>query len=147
MATAPSVRIGTAERERAADLLGEHFRAGRLDMHEYDERITAAFAARTQEDLKPLFADLPATPKQRERDPRADSGHRHTPMPIFAFRALGLAILGAAAIALIVAGAPFVLIGLLVWLRLSGRMWGGYRRHAHHSRFADYSDRGHRGWA
>ncbi len=53
------LRIGDAERERAADALGAHFRAGRLDPTEYDERVQAAFGARTAAELTPLFADLP----------------------------------------------------------------------------------------
>jgi hypothetical protein len=55
------VRIGHAERERAATLLGEHFAAGRLDMAEFDERIQRVYAARTAGELEPLFADLPDT--------------------------------------------------------------------------------------
>ena len=50
------IRIGDAERERAAEALGEHLRAGRLNVGEYDERLTEAFAARTADDLTPLFA-------------------------------------------------------------------------------------------
>jgi TM2 domain-containing membrane protein YozV len=55
----PSLRIGFAEREAAVRELGEHYAAGRLDGAEYEERTTAAYAARTAEDLDPLFADLP----------------------------------------------------------------------------------------
>jgi Domain of unknown function (DUF1707)/TM2 domain len=57
--TQPPVRIGNAEREAAARELGEHYAAGRLDAGEYEERTTAAYAARTAEDLAPLFGDLP----------------------------------------------------------------------------------------
>lgn len=53
------LRIGDAEREQAARRLGEHFAAGRLDEQEHSERTTAAYAARTQEQLDALFADLP----------------------------------------------------------------------------------------
>jgi hypothetical protein len=53
------LRIGDAERERAAQSLGEHLRAGRLEMAEYDERLERAYAARTANDVVPLFADLP----------------------------------------------------------------------------------------
>src|ERR671917_799968 len=55
----PSLRIGNAEREAAVRELGEHYAAGRLDAAEYEERTTAAYAARTADDLQPLFADLP----------------------------------------------------------------------------------------
>jgi TM2 domain-containing membrane protein YozV len=55
----PSLRIGNTEREAAVRELGEHYAAGRLDAAEYEERTSAAYAARTAEDLAPLFADLP----------------------------------------------------------------------------------------
>lgn len=59
MADSPDVRIGTAERERAFSLLGEHFAAGRLSPAEFDERSAAAGRAVTRGELIPLFADLP----------------------------------------------------------------------------------------
>jgi TM2 domain-containing membrane protein YozV len=57
--SSPKARIGNAEREAAVRDLGDAYAAGRLDAHEYEERTTAAYAARTVEDLAPLFADLP----------------------------------------------------------------------------------------
>lgn len=56
----PPVRIGNDERQAAVDLLGEHYTLGRLEADEFDERVGAAYAARTQSDLDQLFADLPA---------------------------------------------------------------------------------------
>lgn len=53
------MRIGYVEREAAVRELGEHYTAGRLDAAEYEERTSAAYAARTADDLRPLFADLP----------------------------------------------------------------------------------------
>jgi hypothetical protein len=55
----PGIRIGHDEREAAVRELGEHFSEGRLDPQEYEERMSAAYAARTTDDLAPLFADLP----------------------------------------------------------------------------------------
>jgi Domain of unknown function (DUF1707)/TM2 domain len=57
--SSPPVRIGNTEREAAVRELGEHYAAGRLDAAEYEERTTAAYAARTADDIAPLFADLP----------------------------------------------------------------------------------------
>jgi hypothetical protein len=54
-----SIRIGTAEREQAVTALGDHFAQGRLGPEEFEERMTAAYAARTADDLDRLFADLP----------------------------------------------------------------------------------------
>lgn len=59
-ADAPGVRIGDQERGAAMEALGDHLRAGRLDPHEYDERMEAVAAAKTMADLRPVFADLPA---------------------------------------------------------------------------------------
>lgn len=59
MARDGNIRVGTAERERAIDELGEHFSEGRIDVAEYESRCGAAAAARTQAELAALFADLP----------------------------------------------------------------------------------------
>jgi TM2 domain-containing membrane protein YozV len=53
------LRIGTAEREEAARLLADHFGMGRITPDEYETRVTAAYAAATLGDLRPLFGDLP----------------------------------------------------------------------------------------
>jgi TM2 domain-containing membrane protein YozV len=60
--TPDPVRIGNSEREAAVKALGEHFAEGRLDPEEYEERVAAAYAARTNQDLAPLFKDLPGPP-------------------------------------------------------------------------------------
>ena len=59
MADVPDIRIGTAEREQALDLLSEHFAAGRLTVTEFDERSGIVSAATTRSELVPVFADLP----------------------------------------------------------------------------------------
>src|SRR5262245_35358598 len=53
------LRVGDTERHKAATALGEHFATGRLDQQEFDERVQAAYAARTRVDLRRLFLDLP----------------------------------------------------------------------------------------
>jgi hypothetical protein len=53
------IRIGNAEREQAVKALGDHFAQGRLEPDEFEERMTAAYAARTAADLDRLFDDLP----------------------------------------------------------------------------------------
>jgi TM2 domain-containing membrane protein YozV len=64
MSTAPdhpdSFRIGTAEREDAVRVLGEHFAEGRLNSDEYETRVSAAYEAENRAGLRPLFDDLPA---------------------------------------------------------------------------------------
>jgi hypothetical protein len=54
------MRVSDAEREAAATELREHFASGRLNSDELDQRLTAAFAARTRADLNALYTDLPS---------------------------------------------------------------------------------------
>lgn len=53
------IRASDAEREDALRVLADHYADGRLDRAEFDERADAAFAARTREQLRALFRDLP----------------------------------------------------------------------------------------
>ncbi|HEX4689605.1 MAG TPA: DUF1707 domain-containing protein [Solirubrobacteraceae bacterium] len=56
----PALRASDADRERVAAVLREAAGDGRLDLDELDERLQAAYAARTHEELGPLTADLQA---------------------------------------------------------------------------------------
>jgi len=55
----PDIRIGDRDREQAVLHLGTAFGEGRLDLAEYDERLAAAYSAKTASDLLHLTADLP----------------------------------------------------------------------------------------
>ena len=61
MAAGNEMRVSDAEREAAAAELQEHFASGRLNQDELDERLAAAFAAKTRADLNALFTDLPSS--------------------------------------------------------------------------------------
>ena len=54
-----SIRAGNADRERVVAQLNAAFSEGRLDVAELDERVAAAYAAKTLGELVPLTADLP----------------------------------------------------------------------------------------
>jgi thiamine pyrophosphate-dependent acetolactate synthase large subunit-like protein len=54
-----NVRAGDADRERVAEALRRHFAEGRLDPDEFDQRLSAAFRAKTMGELGDLVADLP----------------------------------------------------------------------------------------
>lgn len=121
MAGSPELRIGTAERERAAADLGEHLAAGRLSTEEFDERVRQAYAARTAAELTPLFRDLPnlrpAPPPPR---PRRD------------LRPLLLVLLVAAVIAWVVfVHVPPFFVFPLMWFVFASRRggWGGGPRY------------------
>jgi len=56
------IRAGNADRERVVQRLNDALAEGRLDVHELDERVAAAYAAKTLGELQPLLADLPPEP-------------------------------------------------------------------------------------
>ncbi|MCB5167236.1 DUF1707 domain-containing protein [Streptomyces bambusae] len=55
----PQLRASDADREHVVERLREAVAEGRLDMDEFEERMTAAYASRTYADLEPLTRDLP----------------------------------------------------------------------------------------
>lgn len=52
-------RIGNAERDAAVERLRLNLDEGRLDQATYESRVATALTATTQDDLEPLFQDLP----------------------------------------------------------------------------------------
>ena len=133
------LRIGDAERERAAAELGEHYAQGRLDTDEHAERLDRIWAARTRRELGPVFADLPGghgpapavtrtTPWTAPRVPSASTRRRTPgwPFPLLPLLVV-LAVVG------IVTHLPFILIGLGVWF-LFARKGCGPRVHRIHGR-------------
>ncbi|MBB1254437.1 DUF1707 SHOCT-like domain-containing protein [Streptomyces alkaliterrae] len=55
----PEMRASDADRERVAARLREGYAEGRLDVDEFEQRLTAAYASRTYGDLEPLLRDIP----------------------------------------------------------------------------------------
>lgn len=107
------LRIGDAERDRAAADLGEHYAEGRLTAAEHAERLDRIWAARTRADLAPVFADLPARhPHSVGREPFAGRGvvRRGGPSPLV----LGLA--GLLVVLTVVTHLPLVLIALVLFV-------------------------------
>ena len=81
--TEPSgVRVSDQDRERAADEIRQHFAAGRLTDDELNDRLSAVYRARTDEELRSLSADLPKLPaspaeQRAELAARRATLHRH----------------------------------------------------------------------
>ena len=100
------IRVSDAERERATELLREHWIAGRLDEQELDARCAEAYAARTDADLAYAMRELPAPPPA----PRPDTSAATTSL-----------ILGCVGLALF-----FFSVGFLSFLTLplSATAWG-----------------------
>lgn len=55
------MRISDAERHHVTEILREAAGEGRLDLDELDQRLEAAYAARTYADLIPITVDLPGS--------------------------------------------------------------------------------------
>jgi Domain of unknown function (DUF1707) len=61
----PELRVSDADREQVAETLRHAAGEGRLTMDELDERLGAAYAAKTFSDLTPLTSDLPGVAGSR----------------------------------------------------------------------------------
>jgi len=75
----PDLRVSDAERDAIASELGRHFQDGRLDKAEFDERVTAAMAARTERDLDQVLTDLPQSPAREPRFAASEPGQEGGP--------------------------------------------------------------------
>jgi hypothetical protein len=130
MTTDGGIRASDHDREGTVEVLREAYTAGRLDLDEFDERTTAAYAAKTWGDLRGLTADLPAEPKLG-----ADL-QPSLPKPVAAARAQSyrppfIPLLPIALVWLVIAAAahtsaviiPIVMLGLI-----SVRLFGWRRR-------------------
>jgi len=62
---APAHRASDEERERAARSLRRHYAAGRLELHELEERLDRAWHALSRRELAALFRDLPSDRRGR----------------------------------------------------------------------------------
>jgi hypothetical protein len=114
----PELRAGDADRQRVADRLRRAHDEGRLDLEEFDERVTAAYAARTFGDLEALTADLPP-----ERAPVPVPARRPAPAPD---RAAMAAWVGASVANIVIWGVVAVAAGEFVypwWIWVVGP-WG-----------------------
>ncbi|SEO45719.1 DUF1707 SHOCT-like domain-containing protein [Actinacidiphila rubida] len=63
-ATGPALRASDAERHQVEAQLQHHYAVGRLTLPELEERVVAAYEARTREQLRALLADLPGEAQQ-----------------------------------------------------------------------------------
>ncbi|MFG2308424.1 DUF1707 domain-containing protein [Streptomyces sp. NPDC048566] len=72
----PALRASDADRERVAERLRDALAEGRLDMEEFEERLEAAYTARTYGELAPITRDLPgpgvAPPVSMVKQPEDD---------------------------------------------------------------------------
>ncbi len=67
------IRASDSDRERVVEILRGGYTEGRLSLDEFDERTTAAYAAKTWSQLRELTSDLPVEVNLR-RPPRSTVG-------------------------------------------------------------------------
>jgi hypothetical protein len=73
----PALRASDDDRDIVLQALERHLAAGRLNLDEFDQRSTAAFAAVTRDDLATLTADLPELTGEPARPVEATSHAWH----------------------------------------------------------------------
>lgn len=138
------IRASDSDREQVVELLRGAYTEGRLTLEEFDERTTAAYAARTWSQLRDLASDLPVEvnlrrpgssvgPPPRDRatlppgpgmPPPVPAG-RPGFFPVLPFVILFIVLAGslhAAALAIL----PAIVV-VMVWLRASERRGRGHR--------------------
>ena len=122
-----SYRVGDAERTHTIDLLKEAHVAGYLTLAEIDERLSAALAARTRDDLEPLLADLP--PEWRARQDGRNGQQPVAPrraVPPVVWQSLPLVLVVVAVITLAAVTRGFFFPWPLLWV------WFAFGRRHHH---------------
>jgi Flp pilus assembly protein TadB len=122
------LRASDADREAVAERLRHATVEGRLVAEELEERLEAAFAARTYGELDAVVADLPVPRPQRRHQPaRRQPAFAHWILPV-----LVMAIVFPIVVAAVVAVAVFLLTGMftvwVVWLALAWFFFGHRRR-------------------
>jgi hypothetical protein len=74
----PALRASDADRERVVEILRQHSVEGRLTPDEFEERMTAAYGAKTMGALAELTGDLPVDLAEHTRQ-RAEAARRAAP--------------------------------------------------------------------
>ena len=72
----PELRASDADRERVVEVLRRAASDGQLTVDELEERVPAAYAARTRKELERLTVDLSAEPLNDAAPSRGDAGER-----------------------------------------------------------------------
>jgi Domain of unknown function (DUF1707) len=106
-----SLRASDADRDAVVDRLREAAGEGRLEPHEFEQRVGEALRARTYGDLAALLADLPAA----GRTPAPRTRRRTSPPARSALIGTGLVVAVTAAVAVVVVIAMLVLAAAASW--------------------------------
>ena len=87
-----TMRASDAERDRVVEMLREGAGEGRLEPDELEERLEAAYSARTLADLDALTRDLPRRPESARERPRRRSWSWPVASPLYLAAVITLAI-------------------------------------------------------
>jgi hypothetical protein len=82
------LRVSDQQREQVAQAIRDHYAAGRLNEEELTERVTAAYAARTDSDLAEVVKDLPALPPSPQQQ-KAELRQRRSDLQTRLFQEAG----------------------------------------------------------
>jgi hypothetical protein len=88
----PALRASDDDRDAVLWALEQHTAVGRLDLHEFDQRSTAALAAVTLDDLAALTSDLPELP-DKPAPPAEPASHARHLVLLFVIAFVTLAVL------------------------------------------------------
>jgi Domain of unknown function (DUF1707) len=110
------LRVSDAERDAVAAELAEHLQAGRLQVDEFDERVSRAIAARTRGDLDELLSDLPRPAASQPPPPSPRRSGLPFPLVAILIFATGTFLIGGISRGAAAGGHPVWAIWWLWWL-------------------------------
>jgi hypothetical protein len=134
MSTDGGIRASDHDRESTVEVLREAYTAGRLDLDEFDERTSAAYASKTWGDLRELTADLPAEPRlgaDLQTQPSLPKPEIVSPARPQSYRPPFIPLLPIALVWLVIAAAAHtsaVVIPIVMLFLISLRLFGWRRR-------------------
>lgn len=132
MTTDGGIRASDHDRESTVEVLREAYTAGRLDLDEFDQRTTTAYASKTWGDLRELTADLPAEPRLgADLQPSLPQPEIVSPVRPQGYRPPFVPLLPIALVWLVIAAAAHtsaVVIPIVMLFLISLRLFGWRRR-------------------
>lgn len=134
MARRTTLRASDADREKIADRLRKATAEGRLLAEELEERLEAAFSARTYGELDAVVDDLPSAPVRRQERPHPAALNPVHVIALFILAPVIIALMVAAAVVvatLFSAWGVLLIVGWFMFGRGRRHYWGSYRRSLH----------------
>jgi hypothetical protein len=134
MTTDGGIRASDHDRESTVEVLREAYTAGRLDLDEFDDRTTAAYASKTWGDLRELTSDLPTAPRlgaDLQSSPPLPKPEIVSPVRPQSYRPPFIPLLPIALVWLVIAAAAHtsaVIIPIVMLFLISLRLFGWRRR-------------------